>query len=72
MTIKEINKERDENGVFWTSNSTAGWYAISRDNIHMIRYDEGHWTFTKKKDTYRYYTEKGFARRINQLLNRGY
>ena len=69
MTIQEINKERNINGNFSIGNEVAGWYAVSRDGIHMIRYDEGKWTFTQKKDVNKFYTEKGFARKITKLLN---
>jgi len=72
MTTQEINKERNEKGIFTTCNSTAGWYAISRDGIHMITFYEGHYTFSAKEDVNRFYTEKGFAKRITQLLNRGF
>jgi hypothetical protein len=63
MTTQEINKARNEKGVFSASNETAGWYAISRDGINMITFEDG----ASKR-----YTEKGFAKRITQLLNRGY
>lgn len=63
MTTKELNKERNERGIISMSNEVAGWYAISRDGIHMITFQNG-----KSK----FYTEKGFAKRLTQLLNRGY
>ena len=63
MTIQEINQFRNERGNFLASNETAGWEAISRDGIHMITFASG-----KSK----IYTEKGFARVITRLLNRGY
>jgi hypothetical protein len=72
MTISEINLERNEKNVFWAANDTAGWYAISRDGINMITFYEGKYTFSIKKDVIRFYTEKGFAKRVTQLLNRGY
>jgi len=62
MTAQEINENRNEKGVFLASNEIAGWCAISRDGIHMI---------TFANDNIKFYTEKGFARRITQLLNRG-
>ena len=62
MTTQEINEARNERGVFSATNEAAGWYAISRDGINMI---------TFANDESRMYTEKGFARRITQLLNRG-
>ena len=72
MTALEINLERNEKNVFWAANDTAGWYAISRDGINMITYYEGKYTFSIKKDVVRFYTERGFAKRVTQLLNRGY
>jgi len=72
MTTQEINKERNANGVFSTGNDVAGWFAISRGGINMITFYEGKYTFTLKSDINRFYNEKGFAKRITQLLNRGY
>ena len=63
MTTQEINKARNEKRIFSASNEVAGWYAISRDGINMITFSNGQ---SKR------YTEKGFAKRITQLLNRGY
>jgi hypothetical protein len=63
MTIEQINNERDERGVFTTGNDVSGWFAISRDGIHMI------WYFKREKRIF--YTEKGFAKRITQLIVRG-
>jgi len=63
MTTQDINNERNERGIFSASNEVVGWYAISRDGINMITFTNG----TSKR-----YTEKGFAKRITQLLNRGY
>jgi len=72
MTIQEINNKRNANGVFSTGNDIAGWYAISRDGVNMITYYEGKFDFTIKGDVNRFYTEEGFAKRVTQLLNRGY
>lgn len=63
MTTQEINNSRNERSIFSASNTISGWYAISRDGINMITFSNG------KSKTY---TEKGFAKRITQLLNRGY
>ena len=63
MTTKEINSERNEKGVWCATNERAGWFAISRDNIHMITFRDG---------SNKFYTEKGFAKRVTLLLNRGY
>ena len=72
MTVQEINKSRN-NGIFAVSNEAAGWYAISRDGSHMITFYEGHHNCSQKGDAYRIYkNEKSFAKRITQLLNRGY
>jgi hypothetical protein len=72
MTTQEINSQRNANGAFSTGNDVAGWYAVSRDGIHMITYYAGKFTFSAKDDVNKFYTEKGFAKRINQLFNRGY
>jgi hypothetical protein len=63
MTPKEINSSRNKAGVFSAINEVAGWYAISRDGINMITFADGN---SKR------YTEKGFAKRITQLLNKGF
>ena len=63
MKTQEINEARNERGIFSAANEVAGWYAISRDGTNMIEFPYY---------TYKYYTEKGFAKRITQLLNRGY
>ena len=65
MTTQEINELRNEKGIFTASNEVAGWYAISRDGVNMI-------TYYFKNDKIIFYTEKGFAKRLTQLLNRGY
>jgi hypothetical protein len=72
MTTQEINNKRNERGHFVIGNDVAGWDAISRDGINMITFHEGKYTFTSKGDVNRFYTEKAFAKRITQLLNRGY
>lgn len=64
MTTQEINKSRDSRGVFTAANDAAGWEAISRDGINMITFNDG--------DVSKFYTDKGFAKRITQLLNRGF
>jgi len=64
MTSQEINELRNERGIFSASNEAAGWYAISRDGINMIA-----WSI---RDESKFYTERGFARRITQLQNRGW
>lgn len=69
MTAQEINKERNSNGVFSTSNDVSGWYAISRDGINMITFYEGKFTFSVKNDVNKFYTLEGFAKKITKLLN---
>ena len=63
MTTKKINEARNEKGIFSATNEVSEWSAISRDGINMITFSDG-----KNK----FYTEKGFAKRLTQLLNRGY
>ena len=72
MTKQDINKERDERGIFAANNNSAGWDALSRDGVNMITYHEGKYTFSAKNDVVKTYTETGFAIRITQLQNRGY
>lgn len=72
MTPKEIDAQRNKNGVFSVSNDAAGWSAISRDGIHMITYFEGKFSFSKNSDVNRFYSETQFAARITQLMNKGY
>jgi hypothetical protein len=72
MTTKELNNNRNENGVYTVANDNAGWYAVSKGGVNMITFCEGHWNFTEKDDVIKFYTERGFAKRITQLLNRGY
>ena len=72
MNTQEINSQRNARGIFSASNESAGWYAVSGDGINMITFIEGKFTFTMKGDVNKFYKEKGFAKRITQLLNRGY
>jgi hypothetical protein len=72
MTTQEINNERNTNGIFSTANENAGWYAISRDGIYSITFCQGKFVFSAKDDVIRFYTEKAFAKRLTQLINRGY
>jgi len=72
MTKQDVNKERDERGVFAAGNDVAGWFALSRDGVNIITYYEGKYTFSAKNDVTKRYTETGFAIRITQLQNRGY
>jgi len=72
MTVQEINYQRNEKGIYSASNDIAGWYAISRDGIHMITFYEGKYSFSKNKNVNKFYNEKGFAKRITILLNQGW
>ncbi len=67
MKIKEILNTRNERGIISLSNENAKWYAISRDNTHMITFYGGEETENKF-----YKNEKSFAIRVSQLLKRGY
>ena len=62
MTTKEIKTQIKEKGIFSATNEVAGWYAISRDGINMIRFSD---------DKIKFYTENGFAKKILNLLNKG-
>lgn len=62
MTTIEINNIRNEKGIFQASNEVANWNALSRDGFHII-------TINGKMKKY---TESGFAKRLTQLLNRGF
>jgi hypothetical protein len=47
------------------SNEAAGWYAIARDGYFMIEYTE--------RDVRKYYkTKQSWAKRVVQLMKRGY
>jgi hypothetical protein len=72
MTTQQINSERNEKGIFSTGNEVAGWYAISRDGVHMVTYCAGKFTFSKNDDVNKYYTLQGFAKKITKLLNGGF
>lgn len=72
MNTQEINNQRNTNGIFSTANENAGWYAISRDGIYSITFCQGKFVFSAKDDVIRFYTEKAFAKRLTQLINRGY
>ena len=73
MTVQEISNERNQNGVFSIGNDAAGWYALSRDGINMITFYHGKFKFATKDHVNRFYkSEKSFAKRVTQLLNRGY
>tara|TARA_A100001201_G_scaffold85614_1_gene75614 strand:- start:1728 stop:1925 length:198 start_codon:yes stop_codon:yes gene_type:complete len=65
MTTQEILNTRNEKGIISLENEAAGWYAISRDNTHSITF--------YNTDEYKFYkNEVSFAKRVSQLLKRGY
>jgi hypothetical protein len=64
MKAKEILNQRNEKGILSFNNEVANWYAISRDNTHMINFNN-EWVRIYKN-------EKSFAIRVSQLMNRGY
>ena len=65
MTVKEILETRNERGIISLANDSAGWSAISRDGCHLIYFDH--------LDVNRFYkNEKSFAKRVSQLLKRGF
>lgn len=72
MTTSELlEKERTQNGILSVANE--GWYAISREGLHMITFYKGKYEFSRNDDVIRFYkTTKSFCGRVSQLLNRGY
>lgn len=65
MNTKEILNSRNEKGIISLGNDAANWYAISRDGCHMI-------TFYNTDENRYYKNEESFAKRVSQLLRRGY
>tara|TARA_R110002050_G_scaffold33700_1_gene85430 strand:+ start:331 stop:528 length:198 start_codon:yes stop_codon:yes gene_type:complete len=65
MTTQEILNTRNQKGIIALENQAANWYAISRDNIHMI-------TFYNTDENKFYKNELSFAKRVAQLIKRGY
>ena len=65
MTTQEVLDSRNEKGIISLSNLVAGWYAISRDGVNMI-------SFQNSDEPKFYKNEKSFAIRVSQLLRRGY
>ena len=69
MTTKEIlntrNEKGNEEGIISVCNEAANWYAISRGGVHMI-------TFYNTDENKFYKNENSFAKRVSQLLRRGY
>ena len=65
MTTQEILNTRNHKGIISLENEAANWYAVSRDNIHMI-------TFYNTDENKFYKNELSFAKRVAQLIKRGY
>ena len=64
-TYNDILSELAKSKVVSYSNDVAGWYAIARDGVYMIEFYE--------KDEIKFYkNSKSWAKRVAQLLNRGY
>ena len=62
ITLKDIKATKAKQKAFQICNEVVGWYAISRDGLNMINFPNGENKF---------YTEAGFVRRLNKLLNTG-
>lgn len=61
----DILSELAKSKVVSYSNDVAGWFAIARNGIYMIEF--------YGKDEIKYYeNSKSWAKRVAQLLNRGY
>jgi hypothetical protein len=65
MTAQEILNTRNKKGIIALENESANWYAISRNDTHMI-------TFYNTDENKFYKNEISFAKRVCQLIKRGY
>ncbi len=65
MNTKEILNSRNEKGIIAFSNDAANWAAISRGGTHMI-------TFYNTDENRFYKNEESFAKRVSQLIRKGY
>lgn len=64
MTVEMILSARNKKGIISFSNESANWYAISRDNVHVIEFYEN--------DERKFYkNELSWAKRIVSLMNKG-
>jgi len=64
-TYEDLLQELQQKGKLSLSNDVAGWNAIARDGYFMISFWE--------KDENRFYKNaKSWAKRVSQLLNKGY
>lgn len=64
MKVEMILSTRNKNGIISFANESANWYAISRDDSHVIQ-------FYDTDETKFYKTEKSWAKRIVSLMNKG-
>jgi len=64
MTVEMILSARNKKGIISFANERANWYAISRDNSHIIQ-------FYDTDETKFYKTKKSWAKRIVSLMNKG-
>jgi hypothetical protein len=72
-TYQTVLNSKNQQGTIIMGNDSAKWYAISREGMHIITFYQGGFNFTEKKDVNKYYkNQKSFAKRVSQLLNRGY
>jgi len=62
MTTQEILNSKNSKGIITMSNENADWYAISKDGMNMI-------TLRGKNKFYK--TQKSWATKISQMINKG-
>ena len=61
MSTKEILN--DKSTIKSYSNASANWFAVSRDGINHIVFNDKNYFYT---------TQKAWAVRVSQLIKRGY
>ena len=67
-----INDIDSKNSV---SYGVDGWFALAnkKGNVYYIDFEKGYWSFTQKEDVIRLYKNKeSFAKKVSQLLRRGF
>ena len=67
-----INEINSQNSVSYGVN---GWFAVAskKANVYYIDFEKGYWNFTQKGDVMRLYKNKeSFAKKVSQLLRRGF
>ena len=67
-----INEIDSKNSV---SYGVDGWFAVAnkKGNVYYIDFEKGYWNFTQKDDVMKLYKNKeSFAKKVAQLLRRGY